>query len=473
MPSQSQSPLSNRSLSEDQKIHLLADATARAAAYLAEDSDTAIFPTEESIESLNQFDETLPEKASDACHVLAQLDALGAPATVRTNRGRYFGFVNGGSEPVATAASVLATVWDQNMAQQIMSPVGAHLDKIASRWVTELLGLPPDSTACFCAGATIANITCVIAARDALLARVGWDTRLNGLNGSPPIKVVASEEAHVSVTKALRVAGIGTNAITFVETDAKGRMRAQSLPPLDEMTLVILQAGNVNTGHSDPFSEVIPLAHASGAWVHVDGAFGLWAAATSNQRVHVAGVHQADSWATDAHKWLNTPYDSGIAICARSMDLARAMSVDAAYLQSPVEPTGRPAPMQLGLQMSQRARAIDVWAVVATLGRSGIESMIDKHCNLAIHMSKRLQSGGAKLLAPVGLNQMLFSFGSDELTTKVIAAVQKDRTCWVGGTVWKNTVAMRISLSDSAMTKRGIDESADAILRCWKELPSV
>lgn len=455
--------LHDESVSINEKSRLLVDAVSRATDYLANAADAPIFPAQISIESLDQFDETLPETPSEASKVLAQLDAVGSPATVRTNRGRYFGFVNGGSEPIATAASVLSTVWDQNMAQHVMSPVGARLDTIATRWIGELLGLPSESTGCFCAGATVANITCVIAARDALLARTGWDVQKKGLNGSPPIKVVASKEVHVSVTKALRIAGIGTDAIAFVETDSKGRMCLESLPALDEMTLVVLQAGNVNTGHSDPFAEIIPLARASGSWVHVDGAFGLWAAASPNQRHHVAGSEQADSWATDAHKWLNTPYDSGIAICARGGDLARAMSVDAAYLLS----TTDRAPMHLGLQMSQRARAIDAWAVIATLGRSGIAEMIDCHCDLATRMADRLQAGGADLLTPVGLNQMLFSFGSADSTLKVIEAVQRDRTCWVGGTVWKGTAAMRISLSDSAMTEADIDQSADAILRCW------
>ena len=283
---------------------------------------------------------------------------------------------------------------------------------------------------------------------------------------SPLISVVTSEEAHVSALRALRHAGIGTRAMRIVETDNLGRMHASSFPETDDLTLTVLQAGNVNTGYSDPFDEIIPRVRSAGGWVHVDGAFGLWAAASPKHAQQVAGVHQADSWATDAHKWLNAPYDSGIAICTRKVDLHRAMVADAAYLITDAERV----PMNLGLQMSQRARAIETWAIIASKGKAGIAQMVDHLCEMATRMATRLSDGGANQLASGGLNQMLFSFGNDEETDRVIASVQQDRTCWVGGTTWQGHRAMRISLSDSSTTIQDVDECASAILKCWKDV---
>ncbi len=444
------------------KTRLLADAARRAGNFLALSDSSPVFPAPEPLGALARFSEDLPSDPADPESVLAHLDEFGSPAAVRYDSGRYFGFVMGSSEPVATAASVLSAAWDQNVALPVMSPVGARLDAIAARWVCELLGLPGSATATFCSGASIANLTCILAARDALLARAGWDVRENGLCGAPPVNVVASEEIHVSVLKALRVAGIGEKAITFIETDELGRMRVDALPETDSMTMALLQAGNVNTGHSDPFIDIIPRVRSSGGWVHVDGAFGLWAAASPRRAQQVEGVHLADSWATDSHKWLNAPYDAGIAICAREEDLRYAMAIDAAYLKTDSDR----ALMHLSLQMSQRARAIETWAIIAAKGRSGVAAMIDNNCDLAERMARRLCEGGATLLAPVGLNQVLVSFGENE-TDRVIARVQEEGTCWVGGTTWKGERAMRLSLSDASMTEADIDRSAESILRSW------
>ncbi|MEM7383417.1 MAG: aminotransferase class V-fold PLP-dependent enzyme [Verrucomicrobiota bacterium] len=446
------------------KTALVRNATERACHFFQKNESSPVFPTTSSIRSLFGFSEALPGTSTDPAEVLAQLDDLGSPATVRYESGRYFGFVMGSSEPVATAASILSTAWDQNVGLPVMSPVGAHLDAITARWICELLGLPGDATASFCSGATIANLTCVLAARDALLARAGWDVREKGLFGAPPLQVVASAEIHVSVLKALQHAGIGRNAITMVDTDDHGRIQADALPETGAMTLALVQAGNVNTGHSDPFAEIIPRIHANGGWVHVDGAFGLWAAASPRRAHHVEGVQRADSWATDSHKWLNAPYDAGIAICAREEDLRRAMTTDAAYLAT----GSKRALMHLGLQLSQRARAIETWSIIASKGRSGIAAMIDNTCDLAQRMAEGLARGGAELLAPVGLNQMLVSFGPD--THRVIEAVQADGTCWAGGTVWKGQSAMRLSLSDTTITEAVIDESVATILRAWRSL---
>jgi glutamate/tyrosine decarboxylase-like PLP-dependent enzyme/GNAT superfamily N-acetyltransferase len=447
------------------KSALVADAATRAQTYLR--THGPVFPGESAIDGLDGLTSVLPAEPTEAASVIEQLDRLGSPATVRNTVGRYFGFVTGGTEPEALAASVLVSTWDQNIALPVMSPVAARVDDIASRWVVELLGLPSASQGGFCGGAAVANLTCVLAARDALLARAGWDVDADGLVGAPPLHIVASAEIHVAVRKALRVAGLGQADTVLVPTDECGRVRVDEMPPLGPRSLVLLQAGNVNTGHSDPFGPIAEMTEVAGGWLHVDGAFGLWAAAAPEYRHLVAGVEAADSWALDAHKWLNVSYDSAIAICARGEDLRRAMAIDAAYLPNDA---GR-ASMHLGLQMSQRARAVETWAVIATKGRSGIADMVGGSCRLAARMAEQLDEAGATILAPVVLNQILVAFGDDSITAAVIDAVQRDGTCWAGGTRWKGRTAMRISVSDTSSTEADADAAVDAILRCRAALP--
>jgi glutamate/tyrosine decarboxylase-like PLP-dependent enzyme len=286
------------------------------------------------------------------------------------------------------------------------------------------------------------------------------------MSGAPAISVVTGDEAHASAWKALQLAGFGSEQVIRVPTDDCGRIRADAWPETDGPTLVILQAGNVNTGHSDPFEEIIPRLDRGRTWVHVDGAFGLWAQVAPERRHTVAGVERADSWATDAHKWLNAPYDCGVVICADREALSRSMTMSAAYVASSAERI----PMNLGIQMSQAARAVPVWAILATLGRQGLAALVEHTCALAERMASRLAAGGVEILAPVALNQVLASFGNDATTDSVIAAVQRDGVCWMGGTVWQGNHAMRISVSDSSTTEHDIDVSADAVLRAWNGL---
>ena len=442
---------------------LLADAAGRAAAYLAGNENGAAAPTAEAVAALAGFETALPSGPTAPADVLAQLDTLGSPATMRSTGGRYFGFVNGGTEPAGRAAAILAGTWDQNAAMSVMSPVAGRLDAIAAAWVVELLGLPSSAVATFCGGASVANLTAVLAARDALLHRSGWSVDEQGLAGSPPLRVVTSAEIHVSVSKALRAAGLGTAQVERVPTDDRGRLIAAELPALDARTLVVCQAGNVNTGHSDPFEPIVDAARAAGAWVHVDGAFGLWSAA-DHERAHlVAGVDGADSWATDAHKWLNAPYDSGVCIVRDGEDLRRAMATDAAYLTTG---DGR-VPMHLGLQMSQRARGVETWAVIASLGREGIAAAIDRTCVRCADLATRLGDAGVSILAPVVINQALAHFDDDATTDAVIAEVQADGTCWAGGTTWQGRSAMRLSVSSTTTTPDDIEVAATAILDAW------
>jgi glutamate/tyrosine decarboxylase-like PLP-dependent enzyme len=446
-----------------ERAGIVIDAAQRAARYVAGARARQVVPSPEALAALGGFGTALPDGPVPAAEVLDTLDRLGSPATVVSNGGRYFGFVTGGTDPAAEGAAILAGAWDQNAALPVMSPIAAHLDALAAGWVCDLLGLPASGEAGFCAGASVANLTGILAGRDALLDRLGWDVARRGLAGGPALRVVTGAEAHSSVHKALRMAGIGLDAVEAVPTDECGRVVAGAFPAVDDRTLVVLQAGNVNTGHSDPFAELIGPARRQGAWVHVDGAFGLWAAAAPARRHLVAGVEQADSWATDAHKWLNVGYDSGIAICARGDDLRRSFATDAAYLAF----DGPRAPMHLSVQMSQRARGIEAWAVLASRGRRGLADLVEGCCRRATRLADQLAAGGAEVLAPVVLNQALVAFGDDAVTDATVAALQAGGTAWAGGTVWQGRHALRLSVSDEATTDDDIDRTAAAVLDAW------
>lgn len=421
-------------------------------------------PTPEAIDALSRFGAVDIDAPIGAGAALDMLDALGSPATMRSTGGRYFGFVNGGVTPEALAASTLAGAWDQNTALPTMSPAAAAIDEAASRMIVDALGLPATATATFCAGATIANITAIVTARDSLLARQGWDIHEQGLIGAPEITVIISAEAHVSVHKALRVAGFGQSQVVVVPSDSWGRLDVTKLPAVDGPTLVLLQAGNVNTGHSDQFDLIIDHVASPDTWVHVDGAFGLWANAAPNRQRWVQGVDRADSWATDGHKWLNAPYDCGVVICADGSTLRHSMRMDAAYV-----PTGEDerSLMNLGLQMSQSARAVPVWAILAGQGRAQIAGNIEHCCACAERFAAQLTQAGASVIAPVALNQVLVTFGDDATTDRVVDAVQLDGVCWMGATTWQGRRAMRISVSSFATTFDDVDASVASIRSAW------
>jgi glutamate/tyrosine decarboxylase-like PLP-dependent enzyme len=448
---------------------LLTDAAARAATYLEGLPERSVAPSAEAVAALVHFDRPLPEHPQDPARVLSDLDEFGSPGTGASAGGRYFGFVIGATLPAALAANMLTTSWDQNCGLVVISPTTAKLESIALRWLLDALHLPPASAAGFVTGATMANFTCLAAARHALLERAGWDVEAQGLFGAPPLNVVVGDEVHVTALKALAMLGFGRARVTRVPVDAQGRMRADALPPLDDRTILCLQAGNVNTGAIDPLAELIPRARAAGAWVHVDGAFGLWAAAAPARAPLVAGIENADSWAIDAHKWLNVPYDSGIAICRDRNALRGATAVSAAYL---VQGEQR-EPSEYTPELSRRARGVDVWAAMSTLGRSGIAEMIERNCRQATRFAAGLRDAGYEILADVVLNQVLVSFGDDETTRRVIAGIQSDGTCWCGGTVWQGRTAMRISVSSWATTDADVELSLAAMIRVASEVHAV
>jgi glutamate/tyrosine decarboxylase-like PLP-dependent enzyme len=444
---------------------LMHDAAERGARYLAGVNDRPVAPTPAALERLPELGGPLPEAPSDPAAVLALLDEIGSPATVASTGGRFFGFVVGGALPATVAANMLAAAWDQNAGMIALSPVATRLEEIALDWLVDLLGLPTGTAVGFTTGATMANFTALAAARHRVLEQAGWDVEADGLWGAPPITMVVGDEVHVSVLKALGLLGFGRTRVVRVPTDGQGRMRADALPTLDGPTIVCTQAGNVNTGAFDPIGEVAAWAHDEGAWVHVDGAFGLWAAATPERAHLAAGLADADSWATDAHKWLNVPQDSGLAFVRYPAAMQATLDATAAYLVA----SPRREPVQFVPEMSRRGRGIEIWAALRSLGRTGLAAMFERNCRQATRFAAGLKAAGYSILNDVVLNQVLVSFGDPDTTRRVIAAIQADGTCWCGGTVWHGQTAMRISVSSWATTDEDVEKSLQAMIRCAHE----
>lgn len=440
---------------------LLEQASQRAIKYLEGIESRRVSPDATALGRLSELDIPFPEEGLDPAVVLNTLDEIGSPATVASTGGRYFGFVIGGSLPASLASQWLAAAWDQNAGLKAASPIGAKLEEVSLRWLLDALDLPRGAGAGFVTGATMANFTALAAARHALLKKRGWDVEAQGLFGAPQIKVVVGGEIHVSVLKALSMLGLGRETVVRVPVDDQGRMRADALPALDDMTLLCIQAGNVNTGAFDPADALCRMAHEAGAWVHVDGAFGLWARACPTRKHLGEGLELADSWATDAHKWLNVPYDSGLAFCREPEHLRAAMSSTAAYL---VHGDDR-EPFDYTPELSRRARGVEIWAALLSLGRAGLAEMIERDCHMAELFAERLSKAGYQPLNDVCLNQVLVSFGEPELTKKVVAALQQEGTAWFGSTVWQEKTAMRISVSSWVTSERDIDLSVAAINR--------
>jgi glutamate/tyrosine decarboxylase-like PLP-dependent enzyme len=440
----------------------LGDAAARARRYLGAIGERRVAPAADALAGLDGFDVPLQEDPRSATQVVEELDRLGSPATMAIAGRRFFGFVNGGALPAALAANWLATAWEQNGSFAVSAPASARLERIALRWAIERLGLPPGATGGFVTGTTMAHVALLAAARSAVLAQVGWNAEADGLSGAPPITVIVGAEAHATLFKALGIVGLGRRRVVTVAADAQGRLRADAMPAIAGPTIVCVQAGNVNSGAFDPFAEICHRVRASGApaWIHVDGAFGLWARAAPSRAHLAAGVELADSWATDAHKWLNTPYDCGIAIVRDGDALRRSMAINADYL-----PSEHANPSDYTPDTSRRARGVDAWAALRALGRSGLAEMVERHCRLAARFADAFRAAGFDVLNDVVLNQVLVSFGDAERTRQVIAAVQDEGTCWCGATVWQGRTAMRVSVIAWATTDDDVDRSVAAILR--------
>lgn len=415
----------------------------------------------------------LLDEGVDDLTVLEEMVRGADPGIIGSAGARYFGFVIGGALRVTVAADWMTSTWDQNAGIYATSPAASVIEEVVSRWVLELLRLPSTASVGFVTGCQMANFTALAAARHAVLRKAGWNVEEQGLSGAPRVNVVLGAEAHITVYAALRMLGFGTKTAVLAQTDEQGRVRAESLREtlqgLSGPTIVCLQAGNVNSGSFDSFPETIALAHSAGAWVHVDSAFGLWAAASNQRRHLVAGIEGADSWATDAHKWLNVPYDSGIVVVADSAAHRASMTVTAAYLQQTAG--GERDNFDWAPEFSRRARGIPIYAAIRHLGRSGVEAIVDRCCDHAALFAKLLgEQEHVEILNDVVLNQVLVRFhaegrDSDEVTRAVIQQVQNDGVCWLGGTTWHGMAAMRVSVSSWATTETDVRVSAEAILK--------
>ena len=441
---------------------LLEDAAQRSIHYLEGLPSRSVAPTPAAVAGLASLQEPLPTGSTPPAEVLRILDETCSAATLASAGPRFFGFVIGGSLPAALAANWLSAAWDQNAALYNATPASATLENIALGWLVELFGLPAGTGGAFVTGATMANFTALAAARHAVLAKVGWNVEADGLFGAPPITVVVGDEVHTTMLKSLGLVGFGRSRLVRVPVDRQGRIRAEAFPKLSGPAIVCLQAGNVNSGAFDPLQPLIEQAHDAGAWVHVDGAFGLWALAAPERAHLAAGILQADSWGTDAHKWLNVPYDSGLTFVREPANLAAAMAVTAEYL-----PTSSPNrnPSDYTPELSRRGRGVEVWAALRSLGRQGVAELVEGCCRHATRFAEGLQAAGYEVLNEVVLNQVVVSFGDAERNRRVIEAIQQDGTCWAGGTVWQGRSAMRISVSSWATSAEDVEISLDAILR--------
>jgi glutamate/tyrosine decarboxylase-like PLP-dependent enzyme len=412
---------------------------------------------------------SLPEHGRDPTQVIAELVEAAEPGLMAMPAGRFFGFVIGGAVPASLAADWLTSTWDQNAALIGPTPSAGVVEEVALEWLRELLGLPEGVSAGFVTGCQLAHFTALAAARLRVLERAGWDVACDGLQGGPRLRVLVGEERHVTVDRALRYLGIGSAQLDVLPCDEQGRMRVDELPEAlarsDAPTIVCAQAGNVNTGSVDDLNAVADAIEGSGAWFHVDGAFGLWAAASPRLRPLVAGIERADSWATDAHKWLNVPYDSGIAFCADTEAHRAAMAVQASYLEQ-ADPHAAREPLDWNPEFSRRARGFPVYAAIRSLGREGIAALVERCCDHAARFAGLLGAEpGVEILNEVVLNQVLVRFGDDDaLTQAAVAGVQEDGTCWLSGTIWQGRAAIRISVSNWQTTDEDVGRSASAIL---------
>lgn len=428
--------------------------------YMDEVAGRSVVPSSQALENLTAFDQELPEEPTRGSEVLALLHDLGSPATVASTGGRYFGFVNGNVVPAALAASWLAGTWDQNAALWVMSPLAAKLESVCQDWLVDLFGLPEGTVAGLVTGTSVATLCGLAAARYSTLKKLDWDVGAQGLRNAPPIRMVVSEQAHGTVFKALALLGFGRNEVEVVPSDSEGRIRTEGVPTLDDRTVLVLQAGNVNTGSFDAFRELCPRARNAGSWVHVDGAFGLWAAASPNRKHLTEGMEIADSWSADAHKTLNAPYDCGIILCRDPEALISAMENTGSYIQRSEERDG----LAYGPDMSRRARSIELWATMRSLGRSGISELVDGLCDRASQFATEFEETGFQVLNDVVFNQVLVAGETPEETTDVLRKIQESGECWCGGTSWDGNPAIRVSVCSWSTTEEDVTRSVEAFV---------
>ena len=432
--------------------------------YLDKIFDRNVFPADEAIKNLDKFIEEMPEVSSDALSIIKQLHQYGSSATVSQIGGRYFGFVNGGVIPVSLATRWLSDTWDQNSALYVMSPIVSKLEEVVERWLKELFSLPKQTVAGFVSGTSMATFCGLAAARYRILKNKEWDINKKGLIGAPKIRIVAGKSAHATVVKAVALLGFGIDNIEWVDVDKEGRIIPSSIPKLDESTILILQAGNVNSGAFDPFEEICDKAKLANTWVHIDGAFGLWAGATKRLKYLTKGMQKANSWSVDAHKTLNTPYDNGIILCSDKEALVSALQASGSYILYSEHRDG----MLFTPEMSRRARVVELWATLKYLGKSGIDELVFTLHKRAIQFSSMLKDNGFEIVNDVVFNQLLIACETDEITNQVIEYIQRSGECWVGGTKWNGKDVIRISICSWATTKDDITRAVQAFVSARK-----
>ena len=421
-----------------------------------------VSPSGSSVSGMKVFDEPMPEDSCSPYALLDMLNTYGSKNTIAQSGGKYFGFVCGGSLPVSLATKWLSDIWDQNSALFVMSPIAAKLEEVCEKWIAELLGLPQGTAAGFVSGSSTAIICALATARNELLFKQDWNVNEQGLFGAPPIKIVLSEQAHSSVFKALSILGLGKERIQLVPADEQGRISLEKLPAIDQNTLLIVQAGNVNSGAFDQIDQLCEIANKAGAWVHVDGAFGLWAAASKNCSGLTKGIEKADSWSVDAHKTLNAPYDCGIVLCKDRLALIRTMQATGSYIQYSENRDG----MLYTPEMSRRARSIELWATLKYLGKNGVQEIVDQLCDHAKYFAEKLSENGFFVLNEVVFNQILIKCETADITDATLKNIQSSGRCWCGGTVWHNEPVIRISVCSWQTTKNDIDDCVETFKQC-------
>ena len=452
--------MSDSPFDPESRTALLNQALEYAVDYLSTINERSVAPSADALVGLSKFDEPLPTIGSDPSATLDMLHEFGSPATVAQIGGRYFGFVNGGIYPPALAARWLADAWDQNSALYVMSPVASRIEEVCERWLVDLFRLPLDTAVGFVSGTSMSLMCGIAAARHSLLARSGWDVVGQGLFGAPQIRVVLGEQAHGTVFKALSFLGLGRDRVEKVSCDSQGRINPESLPQLDANSLLILSAGNVNSGAFDDMKTLIAVAREAGAWTHVDGAFGLWAAASPATAHLYDGAEYADSWSVDAHKTLNVPYDCGAIFCRDRHALVSALQATGSYIQWSENRDG----MMTTPEMSRRARVIELWMVMKTLGRSGIAQLVEQLCARAKQFADELHRHGFEIVNTVVFNQVLVACSSDSDTTRTLEEIQRSGVCWCSGSSWQNRQVIRISVCSCSTTETDVLRSVETFI---------
>lgn len=439
---------------------LFKQAEAYAFEYVDGARDRNVFPSDAAITNLDQFVEALPATNGDAADILKLLHEVGSPASVVNIGARYFGFVNGGSLPVSLAARWLADVWDQNSAMYVMSPINSKLEEITEGWLRELFGLPKNVVAGFVSGTSMAIFCGLAAARYRVFKNNDWDINKKGFQGAPKVRVVASRQAHGTVTKAIALLGFGIDNIEWVDFDDQGRIMTSRMPTLDKNTIVLLQAGNVNTGSFDDFNNICDKASKANAWVHIDGAFGLWASGSEQLKHLTKGIEKANSWSVDAHKTLNTPYDNGILLCSDKEALSYSLQATGSYLVLSERRDG----MLYTPEMSKRARVIELWAALKYLGKTGVDELVTGLHQRAVQFASELKAEGFEILNDVVFNQVLVACENEELTVKTMQNIQASGECWAGGSKWNNQSVIRISVCSWATSEEDVTRSVRAFV---------